>query len=402
MMVKSQSNFKTAHDKDDYKIRLASPTDALEISLLYHKVYQGKYSDPLMRDVNLLTGFLMSPHSLWVIVVHQGEIVGSVVYEIDPENRLAKTFGGVVHPDHRGSNLLERSLQFGQRELTRSEDKGVEVVYATTRTATKAPQIVTKNLGYRKLGIFPNVHRTDTYETHCLVALFSGQALAKRFKSFQMHPDVDELYQIVRAECELAPLKIASREDIADAMPTSQRLSMAFEIIDAPNYTIHRFRQLRDSGQLGFHFYPFHEPNVLVCSPGEEIQIFLYLAPVDKYCTIVGMRHPVNLNTERLLSVISKMLRDKGVRYIETLVRADKLATVEHILNAGFIPSAYFPAFQVQQDKRYDYIVMSKTFEILDFSGIELAGVNKQYLLHYFEKWKEGVLGSISSDEEAE
>lgn len=393
---------KTENPAQDYVIRLATPADALEISLLYHKVYQGKYSDPLMREVNLLTGFLMSAHSLWVIALHRSEIIGSVVYEVDIENRLAKTFGGVVHPDHRGAGILERSLKFGQAELTRTEEKAVEVVYATTRTATRAPQIVTHNLGYRKLGIFPNVHRTDTYETHCLVALFLGRALKKRFTGFQMHPDVDQLFQIVRTECELPELEIASREDIVAAMPSSSRLNFAFEILDAPNYTLHRFRQLRDSGQLGFHFYPFHEPNVVVCSPGEEIQIFLYLAPVDKYCTIVGMRHPASVNTEKLLTVISKMLREKGVRYIETLVRADKLATVEHILNAGFIPSAYFPAFQVQQDKRYDYIVMSKTFEILDFSGIELAGVNKKYLLHYFDKWKVGVLGTIDSDEETE
>ncbi|MGK5081993.1 hypothetical protein WDW37_01715 [Bdellovibrionota bacterium FG-1] len=383
----------------DYQIRLAQPSDALEISLLYHKVYKGEYPDSLMRDVNLLRGFLSNPSSVWVIAEKSAEIVCSVVYEVDSVNRLAKTFGGVVLPEHRGASLLEKSMTFGLQALTRNSETGVEVIYATTRTATKAPQIVTEKLGYRKLGIFPNVHRTDTYETHCLVALFSGSSLQRRYTEFPLHPQLVDLYQIVQLECCLPALSIATPQQIQTAPPKKTSPQVLLEILDAPKYTIHRFRKLRDSGQLPFSFYPFHEPNVMMSSPDDEVQVFLYLSPLDKYCTIVGIRKPIDLDGKNLLETVSTLLRDRGVRYIETIVRADQLETVDHIINAGFIPSAYFPAFQVQGQYRYDYSVFSKTFEILDFSGIELAGVNKKYLLHYFEKWKERILDSVNQEE---
>ena len=380
--------------KDDYLIRLATPGDALGISLLYHKVYDGKYPDPLMREKALLLAFLASPHSLWVVAEKGGEIVCSVVYEVDAANRLGKTFGGAVLRECRGAGLLERALDFGFKALTLNSENAVEAVYATTRTATIAPQIVTEKLGYRRLGIFPNIHRTDAYETHCLVALFANGALAKRFTKFLLHPDIAELYKIVQRECGLPELALATQPDVqaAAAAVVQDAEEFPLEIIDGHKYVLHRFRGLIDSGQLPFHFYPFHEPNVMVCSPCDQIQVFLHLATVDKYCTIVGIRKPPSHGTQRLLEVTSKVLRERGVRYIETIVRADKLGTIDGILNAGFVPCAYFPAFQVQDEMRHDYIVLSKTFEILDFSNIELAGANKEYLLHYFTKWKERVL----------
>lgn len=384
---------------NDYLIRLAQPSDALEISLLYHKVYKGQYSAPLMRDVNLLQAFLTDPSSVWVVAEKNKELVCSVVYEIDLPNRLAKTFGGAVLPEHRGAKLLEKAMTFGFEALTKNTKPGVEVIYATTRTATIAPQIVTEKLGYRKLGIFPNIHRTDDYETHCLVAHFNGAALEKRFTHFQMHPKVAALYEIVRKECALPPLEVANTDQIRAAFTAPDPLqAIPLEFLDAPKYTIHKFRELRESGLLPYSFYPFHEPNVMLSSPDDQIQVFLHLAPLDKYCTIVGIRKPNTLSANQLLRNVSKLLRERGVRYIETIVRADKLATVDHILNAGFIPSAYFPAFQVQDQRRYDYIVLSKTFEILDFAGIELAGLNKTYLLHYFESWKENVLQSVEAE----
>jgi RimJ/RimL family protein N-acetyltransferase len=382
-------------NEGEYQIRLAQPADALEITLLYHKVYRGQYSDPLMRDVNLLKAFLSDSGSVWVIAKHQSEIVASVVYEIDAANRLAKTFGGAVLPEHRGAKLLERTMLYGFEAVTGHSKTGVEVIYATTRTATKAPQIVTEKLGYRKLGIFPNVHRTDSYETHCLVGFFCEGALEKRFTDFLIHPVIESLFQIVQKECALPAMTTATSKQIQAATAQEKAENVSLEIIDAPKYTIHRFRELRDSGQLPFSFYPFHDPNVMVCTPDDQVQVFLHLAPVDKYCTVVGILKPSHVNGKQLIENVSRLLGERGVRYIETIVRADKLGTVDQVIQAGFIPSAYFPACQVQGQHRYDYIVLSKTFEILDFSGIELAGVNKKYLLQYFEKWRQRVLESV-------
>ena len=377
-----------------FKFRLASPLDALAITLLYHKVYQGRYSDPVMREVSLLTGFLASDHSVWVIGERDREIVCSVVYEIDVENKLAKTFGGAVLSECRGYGLLEKAMVYGYEMLTQNIARPIEVIYATTRTTTKAAQIVTDKLGYRKLGIFPNVHRTDSYETHCLVARFEESAIEKRFSAFKSHPKVASLYKIVQKECALPELEIASVNEVQAAIPQLSSELLTLEILDAPKFTTHRFRQVKVTGAFPCSFYPFHEPNLLISSPCERVQIFLHMAPLDKYCTIIALKKPDNFDTKKLLNIASSLLREKGVRYIEAIIRADKLATLEHVINAGFTPCAYFPAFQVEGNRRYDFVVLSQTFENLNFSGIQLAGLNKEYLLHYFERWKEGVLDS--------
>jgi len=91
----------------EFTFRKATEEDALEISLLYHKVYHGNYSDPLMREVGLLTAFIAQPENIWVIIEKEGKPVGAVVYETDKTNRLAKAFGGIVLPGYRGKKLLE-------------------------------------------------------------------------------------------------------------------------------------------------------------------------------------------------------------------------------------------------------------------------------------------------------
>jgi hypothetical protein len=379
---------------ESYTIRTAQPADAEKISLLYHKVYNGKYSDPLMRDTGLLIKFISNRDTVWIVAEINQEIVCSVVYEVDSANHLAKTFGGVVAPEHRGANLLEKSMTFGSKLLGANPEMAVEVIYATTRTATVAAQMVTKKLGYLQLGIFPNVHRTTLYETHGLVARFNPGTLKKRHTDFLLHPTVEELFEIVRHECKLEPLNIASLEQVEKARaPLTRNLSdYPLEIVDAPKYVIHRFRNLVNAGQIAYHFYPFHEPNLMIASPADEVQVFLHKAPGEQYCTIVALRKPEGLSKQKILEAVCNLLRDIGVRYIETIVRADRLATVNAVINAGFIPCAYFPAFQVHGDNRYDYVVLSRTFEILDFKNIQLEGANKAYLLHYFSKWKSTLL----------
>ncbi|MDE1977101.1 MAG: hypothetical protein KGI84_07580 [Elusimicrobia bacterium] len=375
----------------DYRIRLATPEDALEITLLYHRVYNGTYTDPLMRDVGLLTAFLSEPANVWAVAEKKGSIVGSVAWETDERNRLAKVFGGVVLPEHRGADLLEKSMTFGAERLQAGRGRA-DVIYATTRTTSQAPQIVAERLGYKKLGIFPNIHRTDAYETHCLTAFFCEGALAKRFTGFKLHPKFTGLVDIVRSEIGIPRIPVAKPSEYAVSQPAPAEIP-ALEIIDAPLFTLHRFRSLQEDRKIPFHFYPFHQPNVIIASPCRKIEIFAFLAPADQYCTLVGIRKPDDTLFAHVLSKASELLHRRGVRYIETIARADKLKTVEGILQARFVPCAYFPAFQLHNKLRYDYAVLSKTFEILDFQGAQLAGTNRKFLREYYRNWRDIFLG---------
>lgn len=375
----------------DHLIRLAEPQDALKISLLYHRVYNGTYTDPLMRDVQTLSAFLAEPENAWVVGEKDAEIVASVAWETNARHRLAKVFGGAVLPEHRGASLLERAMRFGARHLE-TEKRLVDVIYATTRTATRAPQLITEKLGYKKLGIFPNIHRTDTYETHCLTAFFCDGTLAKRFTDFKLHPKFSGLFDIVRAETGIPALPVAEASEYSVALAGGAEVP-ELELIDAPLFALQRFDRLREDKQIAFSFYPFHRPNAVIASPCQTVEIFVFLSPSDKYCTLVGIRKPQDVRFARVLVKVSELLRRRGVRYIETIARADKLKTVEGILQSGFVPCAYFPAFQLREGRRYDFVVLSKTFEMLDFRDIKLAGTNKEFLQEYYRNWRDIFLG---------
>ena len=63
------------------------------------------------------------------------------------------------------------------------------------------------------------------------------------------------------------------------------------------------------------------------------------------------------------------------------------------VLKAKFIPCGYLPAFQLEGEKRYDYVVFSRSFEILDFNNLELTGENQKYLRNYIGLWEQKFLG---------
>lgn len=370
------------------RLRLATAEDATAISVLYQLIYGGNYTNRLMRDTALLKSFLENPANVWVVAEANGQIVGSVVYECDVAHRLSRAFGGAVLPAFRGHQILEKAMVFAQEHLTNTLG-AVDVIYATTRTSTPAPQIVTEHLGYKKLGVFPNVHKTDVYETHCLTAFFTTEALWDRHQDFRLHPSILNLYEIVRTECTLARLSPATEADLAlDVYPDKIQL----ELIQAGRFARHRFEAQRDQELLQAHFYPFHSPNIVICSPCQTVEMFIYKAETDNHCTIMGVKKPRSYDFTDILEQCVKLLNDLGVRYIEILVRADKVKTLERVLRARFLPCAYFPAFQLMDGKRYDFVVLSRTFEILDFKYLKLAGKNRIFLDEFVRNIQEHFL----------
>jgi hypothetical protein len=369
-------------------IRLARAKDAPSIIQLYHEIYDGTYPDPMMSEYARLEHALASEEYRWLVAEEGDRLVGSVVYRVDRGNRLAKVFGALVEPAQRGHRLTEQMMEEGRLVLKRS-DAPIEVIYATTRTVAAAPQKLTASLGYRRLGVFPNVHKTEKYETHCLTALFEPGALEKRFTAFRLHPKIATLYEIVRGECDLPALPIAaSAPEIPGPRKPVQRLEL--ETIDAPNFVRHRFLDERPTVQEHTWFFPFHEPNVVLTTPDQAVEIFAYYSETDKHCVLMGIRDVHEIGYATIFANCCRELRNLGARYIEFIIRADEIQKVEVSLRARFVPSAYFPALQLSAaGHRFDYVVFSRSFEILDFQDLELEGVNRQYLREYFKTWKE-------------
>lgn len=364
-------------------IRLATLSDSFQISKLYHDVYEGTYPDPMMRNFTLIENFIKSPGHFWFIAEEHDQIIGSVLYLYDTQHKLGKVFAGVVRTECRGHNLMEQMMNYGI-DYIRKEAGAVELCYATTRTVHEGAQNLTEKLGYKKLGIFPNVHKTLNYETHCLTALYEKSAFEKRHVQYQIHHKVKSLVDIASAE-----LGIESLASIVPEKPSRLLCDPPLlEYVEAPAFVQYRYDSLKKSGRMSFEFFPFNAPNVIILSPDQSIEMFMSVSHTDGHCLIVGGKVSGDVSYTALFKRMGDILRDHGVRYIEMLVRADKPKILESMLGAKFIPCAFLPAYLLEEGKRRDYLILSRTFEIFDFQNIKLRGVNQRYLEEYFKTWK--------------
>lgn len=366
------------------KVNLATEEDISQISQLYYDVYEGTYPDPLMRDFNLMRRFIESAEGFWFITKDDhGKVIASVLAAYSQEDLIAKTFGAVVRNEFRAKGIMEELLGFGIKWL-REKTPGVDVIYSTTRTVNEAAQTLTEKLGFKKLGIFPNAHRTNDYETHCLTAIISPEALAKRKSDYQIHHEMESLYKIVAGE-----VGLEDKAPIVPEKPSKVLIAPGdLEVVNSPKFVSYRYNALKSEKKLEFEFFPFHQPNLVILTPDQSIELFCHLSPVDGYCVIVGGRMPGNMNFTELFLSANKLLRTAGARYIEAIVRADRPKILESILRAKFIPCGFFPAFQKVNDRRHDFVVFSRSFEIFDFQNVKLKGLNQVYLEEYFKAWK--------------
>ncbi|MGE3609271.1 MAG: GNAT family N-acetyltransferase [Bacteriovoracaceae bacterium] len=363
---------------------LATEEDIFQISQLYFDVYQGMYPDPLMRDFNKIKRFILSEENFWFLAKDDNDqVIASVLASYDKENLLAKAYGAVVRTEFRGQGVMEELLGFGINYL-RDFTAGVDIIYSTTRTVNEAAQTLTEKLGFKKLGILPNTHRTSEYETHCLAAIIYPSALEKRSQSYQIHHELESLYHVVQNEVGLNSLTSIVPEKPSRVLSAPGDL----EVVHSPKFVGYRYAHLKEEKKLEFEFFPFHTPNLMIISPDQSIELFCHLATADGYCVVVGAKLPDNMNFSDLFIRSNALLREAGARYIEVIVRADKPKILESMMRAKFIPCGFFPAFQLVGDKRYDFVLFSRSFEIFDFQNVKLKGLNQVFLEEYFKAWK--------------
>jgi RimJ/RimL family protein N-acetyltransferase len=364
--------------------QLATEKDIFQISQLYFDIYQGTYPDPLMKDFILIKQFINSQEGFWFITKDaQGEVVASVLACYDQENLIAKAFGAVVRKEVRGQGIMEELLAYSIDYL-KNNTIGVDVIYSTVRTVNEAAQTLTEKLGFKKIGIFPNAHRTNEYETHCLAAIITPAALEKRYKNYKLHHHLESLYKVVDSEIGLGQVETIIPDKPSKVLESPGEL----EVLQSPKFVAYRYASLKKHNKLEFEFFPFHQPNLMIISPDQSIELFCHLSPVDGYCVIIGGKMPGHLNFTELFLNSNRLLRDAGARYIEVIIRADKPKILESVMKAKFIPCGFFPAFQMINNQRYDFLVLSRSFEVFDFQNVKLKGLNQVYLEEYFKAWK--------------
>jgi hypothetical protein len=374
----------------EYKLRKANYSDMASILQLYSSAYDGMYPDRTFSDVTQLKNAILKDSTLIFVAINSmNKVVASILFQYDKDNFLAKAGAAVVEPVCRGQQLTQKLINFGTDYLKKTTG-GLSVLYITARTIHKAAQMLTINMGFKQLGVFPNVHKTQDYETHALAAMFFDNVLEKRYVDFEQHPKVLPLFDIVRENIELPEMKEAHSWDQKNYYGKVPCL----EVIEAPEFVKNRMKNLVRENGVDLAFFPFHTPTLLITSPNQSIEVFAYVNEADQHCVITGCNIDKEVSFTDLFLKVSNILRDRGIRYIEVILRANRLNIIDKVTKAKFLPCGYVPSFQLEGEKRYDYVVFSRSYEILDFNNLELTGANERYLKNYIELWEETFLGS--------
>ncbi|OFZ21480.1 MAG: hypothetical protein A2X94_08200 [Bdellovibrionales bacterium GWB1_55_8] len=373
-----------------FSIESAYLADINELLKLYFVVYGNSY--PLSyNDPKVMADTISSVDHNWLVARDKatGAIAGSVVFDLDPINKVGKVAALVVHPDYRKQSVGSTLVSVGGRDLI-SEAGPLNTLYTTTRTLSVGPQLTFLRDGYLPLGIFPNAHRLREFETTTLLAKFKPGVLERRRRPERIPRKLAKIYEVLHAQ-----LGVTESQELTDRdewTPAPAAPELEFELVFAPDYVLRRFNEaFKDPYD---RFYPFHLPNLLMASKNGEVEIYAYFSKVDGYCAIVALDQPVYTLEGRLRGLL-RLLRGFGVSYLEVLMGVEHTRSLETLLQSQFLPVAIYPAMREVDGAMHDFVVLSRTMEPLNFRGMEIEKRFKPYVAQYIELWKDMYLNTL-------
>lgn len=372
----------------NYTFRQAILSDMRELLSLYTEVYGNTYPIAFGTDLKVMAGTIKNPEVHWIVAVSEdNRVVGSVVFEKDTLYRVAKVEGLVVSPEHQNQKLGSRLLDHGMNGILNAESS-INSVFATTRTQSIVVQRLFLRHHFLPLGVFPNSHRLRQYETLTLFARFKEGVLERRAV---VNAVPCELQGILEVSQQTNGLKIPTTFIETPKPVTQPRCSENFEIIDAPEFVFRRFNEKVKDRRA--RFFPFCRPNLLLSSTDGKTEVFAFFNKLDRYCAIISSNLPLSeMRSE--IEILLEQLRDKEVSYIEFLLPLSDTLSLQTVLEAGFVPSAFYPALYECQGEMHDYVILSYSLEPLDFRHMEVDRSFKHYMDHYVRQWtKKHILG---------
>lgn len=345
---------------DDF--RVARPDDAFTLMRLHQLC--GSAREELLLDLPTLQRELARTDRLWVLSTEGEEPVAFIALSLEPPLRLGRIdlMGARGEPAPR-RRRLDAAMRFVMEEVSRRGE--LDVLYSTTRNLTLDQQASTVECGFKVLGVFPNAASADVNRINGLTVWFAPDVLErKRHCGFPLHPVASPFFELARRQCDLPPLPAAPRPELLGAAAPLPEL----ELIEAPRFVAERFRRLRERKSLSVNFYPFQEPNALIVSPDQSVEIFAMLLPEKRYANLLSERLTAAVDPVELYRRAVAMLYDRPIHYIEIINDAADTLGIECIVRAGFAPCGYFPCLKHAGNMRRDYVVFAKAFEFFEYT----------------------------------
>jgi len=367
-------------DGRSLNLRNARPEEAEVIRQLYTSQYGDRYTLAEVMDRDKNREVLSSPDWHWILAECEGQLVASLLFGLERIHRLGKALGGVVLPEMRGHKVMRLMLEEGLR-LHLREGGPMDVVYAVVRTFISLSfHHDLAQLGFIDTGIFPNVRKVAQYETHGLKVLLAPHAKDLRRKNPLLIPQLQDLYEIVRARLGLERATIIHWR----ASPPRPDRVILSQLIEAETASRRKFLHQTTRNQV-FNFFPLHGPDLILVDATRKVRAFLSYQAKDGHATILGFT-PGPYPRDVVLNSVTDYCEQMGCVYLELLVPAYEPRLQAEAYQAGFLPCGYFPAaYRGNDGLRHDYIVWSKTYVPLHFRGLRLTEESKPFLLEFFK-----------------
>jgi len=374
-----------SEDGSEFSLCIAREADMDNIKRVYYEVYGGNYTLPEVTNSDKMKWAIHDPNFIWLLMRKEERIVGSVLFVVDPKERLGKSLAGAVLPEFRGHNLMKKAIKRGL-DYVFYEKNLVDAVYGVVRTFV--PMSFHKNLkdlGFIDVGIFPNVRKISKYETHGLKVAYRDGAVENRKKEPHLIEPAKSIYDVVRLllnleEAECVPYEYVTHKTFK---------KYEFYIEKSPEIEWEYYRE-RDSGKLLMSFYPFHYPEIKLYTKDKKTRIYLHYEERDGHGDVMGIATNEPENLTDILENVAQYAESIGVKYLELLINAFDPEIQKRTYEADFIPCAYFPAMKSSAEGgRIDFIVSCRNFVPLDFKEMKLTDDTRAYVRAYFKLWTE-------------
>lgn len=366
-------------DGREVELRVACDEDMDEIKAAYYAAYGGRYTLSEVNDRDKMKWCINDPNYLWLICVDVRRVVCSVLFVVDPFHRIAKTFAGVVHPDYRGQKLMMMAIRHGRDFLTRDR-ASCDLIYAVVRTFVSPTfHADLQELGFIDLGVFPNVRKLKSYETHGFKVYFARDALEKRRRVPHLIAPVARIYEIGRDRLGLEEAEVCNVT--LEPRPPVERHDM---VIERGREVEWEYYRERDAGHLYFSYVPFHYPLIKVHTRDQSKAAYIFYQEADGHASLLGLKSSGDFIVRDLLS-IEEYAESMGVKYLEMLISAYDPLMQKLAYEAGFLPCAYFPGARMGENgEREDYVVTCCTFVPPHFKGLRMTPETRPYLSAYY------------------
>jgi len=383
----------------DIVIDQARKTDVRKLMNLYFQVYGRDYPIKIGNDARAMRLAIETPcEYLWLVGRDRDKydkIVASTVFQLDRKTKIGRVIGVVVLPKYRGKSIAHKLISHGSNQLLQ-EQVDINALYTTTRTLSISGQLMFLNNDYVPLGIFPNAHKIKNYETLTLMGKFREGVLSKR----KYIPVISEkLKPILKISNQFLGKKGDPQFEERASIHKNYRFKKGaseenFEFIFAPEFVKSRFCKLFQD-ERDDYFFPFDAPNLLISAVKSDLELYAYFGAKDHYCALIACNKSILQYGHHLEKLIFQM-KDYGIAYIEALLRLDWDVSIEYLLRHRFLPSALYPALKEKDGHFYDFILLSRTMQPIDFQGMEIDSAFKPYIDQYINQWISMHVSSLS------